>query len=120
MDSGWRSLQIDHNRRVRERLVKGASSGGDRFWGREAVIMFYEIVIALDGYAEMSGMPTPNNHKARRALVRRHFPHLADSYDSLYVLSLAARYYNGYTMTEKAWREAVQCHGILTRGVPVQ
>ncbi len=35
-------------------------------------MMFYEIVIALDGYAEARGLSTPKNHKAGRAIVERH------------------------------------------------
>ena len=49
--------------------------------------MFYEIVIILDGCAEARGMPAPKNHKSRRALVKRHLPHLAEMYNDLYALS---------------------------------
>ena len=64
-------------------------------------MMFYEIVIAPDGYAEARGLPTPRNHKARRAIVEWHLPLLADLCNELYALSLEARCYNGYVMTEK-------------------
>ena len=86
----------------------------------EAVPMFYEIVIAVDGHAEMRGLPTPTNHKARTAVVKRHLPHLAETYNDLYALSVVARYYKGYAMTENAWRKAERCHETLTRNIPVQ
>ena len=114
MDPEWRRIQVKHDRRAREKLAKG---GGARFWDWEATMMFYEIVIALDGYAEARGIPTPKNHKARRAIVERHLPLLADFYNDLYSLSLEARYYNGYDMTEKEWREAARCREALARSI---
>ena len=120
MDTKWRQLQIDHNRRARERLAGGKASGGGAFRDWEATLMFYEIVIAVDGYAEIRGIPVPKSHKERRAIVKRHLPHLADQYDDLYGLSLEARYYNGYDMTETGWRKAALCHEILSRSIPVQ
>ena len=83
-------------------------------------MMFYEIVIAAGGYAETRGIPVPETHTARRALVRRHLPHLAELYNDLYGPSLKARYYEGCDMTEKAWREAARCHEALARSIPVQ
>ena len=115
MDPRWRRNQAEHGRRARERLAGG---GGERFWDWEATMMFYEIVIVLDGYAEARGLPTPKNHKARRALVKRHLPHLVDFYDDLYSMSLEARYYNGYDMTEKEWRAAARCREALARSIP--
>ena len=117
MESGWRLEQIEYNKRARERLARAA---GARFWGREIVMMFYDTVIAVDGYAEMRGIPVPRNHKARRAVVERHLPHLVDLYDDLYTLSLVARYYDGYAMTENAWCEAARCRDALARSIPVQ
>ena len=117
MDASWRPLQIDCNRRARGRLAEG---GGARFWGWEIVMMFYDIVITVDGYAELRGMPAPRSHRERRALVERHLPYMVDPYEELYSLSLEGRYYKGYAMTEKAWREAARCREMLARGIPVQ
>ena len=113
----WRPRQIDYNRRARERL---AGVDGARFWAWEIVMVFYEIVIAVDGYAEAEGMPVPKTHKARRVLVKRHFPHLVGPYNDLYGLSLEGRYYKGYDMTETAWREAARCREALAKSIPVQ
>ena len=55
-DPGWHRIQVEHDRREGKKLAKG---GGARFWDWEATMMFYEIVIALDGYAEARGIPTP-------------------------------------------------------------
>ena len=118
MDTRWRPLQIEHNRRVRKVLVEGGKNIGTRFWGWESVMMFYEIVIILDGYAEMRGMPAPQNHAVRRAIVERHLPHLLDQYDGLYGLSVTARYHNGYAMTKDAGRRATRSHEILVRNIP--
>ena len=120
MDPGWRLLQIDHDRKARKILAEGGRSIGARLWDWEAVMLFYEIVIALDGYAELGGMPAPQNHKARRAIVRRHLPHLAEPYNALYALNLEARYYDGYDMTESGGRRAARCHEMLSRNIPVQ
>ena len=117
MDPRWRRIQAEHDRRARERLAGG---GGERFWDWEATMMLYEIVIVLDGCAEARGLPTPKNHKARRALVKRHLPHLVDFYDDLYSMSLEARYYNGYDMTEKEWRAAARCREALARSIPAR
>ena len=119
MNPSWRPLQVDHNRRVRKVLVDGGRGIGARFWGWETVLMFYEIVIILDGYAEARGMPTPKSHKERRSVVERHLLHLLDMYDGLYALSLSARYYKGYAMTESEGRRAAQCHETLTRSIPL-
>ena len=54
MDPEWRRIQVEHDRRARERLA----GGGERFLDWEATMMFYENVIALDGYAEARGIPT--------------------------------------------------------------
>ena len=54
MESGWRLEQIEYNKRAREWLARAA---GARFWGWEIVMMFYDTVIAVDGYAEMKGSP---------------------------------------------------------------
>ena len=83
MDPGWRRIRAEHDRRACERLA----GGGERFWDWEATMMFYEIVIVLDGYAEKRGLPTPKNHKSRRALVKRRLPHLAGLCGGLYGLS---------------------------------
>lgn len=82
--------------------------------------MFYEVVITLDGYAEMMGKASPKNHKERRAIVERHLPHLVDVYDDLYTLSLTARYYKGCTTTENEWLEAARCHEALTKDMPMR
>ena len=119
MNLSWRPFQVNHNKRARKVLVDGGRSIGTRFWGWETVLMFYEIVIILDGYAEARGMPTPKSHKARRSVVERHLPHLLDQYDDLCTLSLDARYYKGYAMTESEGRRAAQSHGILTRSIPL-
>jgi len=79
-DPGRRRLQAEHDREAREGLAKG---GGAWFRDWEAAMMLYEIVIVLDGYAEARGMPAPKNHKARRAIVRRHLPRPADFYNGL-------------------------------------
>ena len=118
MDASWRIHQIDHNRRARGKLTEGVGGGSFRDW--EVVMMFYEIVIAVDGYAELRGMPVPKSHRARQTLVERHLPHLAESYYDLYGLSLEAKYCQGYDMTENAWCKAKQCHGILSKSIPVQ
>ena len=117
MEPGWRLRQINRDRDARERLAKGGTTG---LWDWEATVLFYEIVIAVDGYAEIRGMPAPTNHKARRALVERHLPHLLDPYDDLYALSLEARYYDGYNMAESEGRRAARCREILARNVPVE
>ena len=83
-------------------------------------MLFYEIVIAVDGYAEIRGMPAPTNHKARRAPVERHLPHLAEMYNDLYALSLEAGYYDGYNMAECVGRRAARCHEILARNIQVE
>ncbi len=114
MDPGWRRIRAEHDRRACERLA----GGGERFWDWEATMMFCEIVIALDGYAEKRGLPTPKNHKSRRALVKRRLPHLAGLCGGLYGLSLEARYYDGYVMTEKEWREAARCREAPARSIP--
>ena len=113
MDPEWRRIQVEHDRWARESLA----GGGERFLDWEATMMFYEIVIALDGYAEARELPTPQNHKARRAIVERHLSRLVDFYDDLYTLSLNARYYNGYGMSEKEWREAGRCREALARSI---
>lgn len=120
MNSNWRPYQVGHNRKVREALAEEGRRIGARFWGWESVLMFYEIVIVLDGYAETRGLPTPHNHAARRAIVERHLPHLLDQYDGLYGLSITARYHNGYAMTADAGRRAALSHEILTRSIPAQ
>ena len=117
LDTRWRPLQIDYNRRARGKIAGG---GGARFWGWEVVMLFYEIVITVDWYAETRGIPVPKNHKARCFLIKRHLPHLAEMYNNLYGLSLEARYYKGYTMTENEGREAARCHEALVRSIPVQ
>ena len=83
-------------------------------------MMFCEIVIAVDGYGEIRGISVPETHTARRALVRRQLPHLAEQYSDLYGPSLKDRYYEGCDMTEKAWFEAAGCREALTRSIPVQ
>ncbi len=117
MDIGWRRLQIDYNAGARERLAK---SDGTRLWAWEIVMMFYEIVIAVDRYADARGMPVPKTHGARRAVVRRHLPRLVKPYNDLYGLSLVARYCDGYAMTEMSWRKAARCREVLARSIPVQ
>ena len=120
MDIGWRLIQVDYNRRVREALAEAGRGIGARFWGWETVLMFYEIVIILDGYAELRGMPAPRSHAARRSIINRHLPHLVEIYEGLYGLSVTARYHNGYAMTEDAGLEAARCHETLVRSIPTQ
>ena len=66
------------------------------------------------------GHPAPKSHRERRAVVERHLPHLVDTYDSLYGLSLEARYRKGYAMDEKSWLEAAQCCEELGGGIPAR
>lgn len=82
--------------------------------------MFYGIIAAIDGCAEMKGVPVPTNHNARRSLVERHLPYLLDLYNDLYGQSLIARYGDGYTMTENEGLRAARCHEVLSRSIPVQ
>ena len=120
IDIGWRLIQIAHNKMVRETLVREGKSRGARLWGREAVLMFYEIVIAVGEYAEMRGLSAPENHRSRRGIVKRHLPRLAETYNDLYALSVVGRYYKGYATTENAGRKAERCREILARSIPVQ
>ena len=119
-DAGWRLIQIAHNGSVRGILAREVKSGGAGFRGWEAAPMFCEIAVAAGGYDEMRGSPTPTSHKARMAIVKRHLPHLAETYNDLYAMSVAARYYNGYAMTENAGRMAERCHETLAKSIPVQ
>ena len=86
----------------------------------EAALMFHEIVIAVDGCAEIRGHSRAQKPRGEARPVKRHLPYLAEMYNGLYGLSLEARHYDGYSMTEKAWRRATQCHEILARNIPVQ
>ena len=115
--SEWRLDQIAYNEKALEWLAQAA---GARFWGWEIVVMFYGIVIALDGYAAAKGHPAPKSHRERRAVVRLHLPHLVNPYDTLYSLSLNARYHRGYAMTEKSWSEAARCREALGSGIPMR
>ena len=83
-------------------------------------MMFYEIVIAVDGYAEARSMPVPKTHGAGRAVVGRHLPRLAKPYGGLCGQSLKAGHYDGYSMTGRAWRKAARCREVLANGIPVQ
>ena len=120
MDTGWRLTQVDYNRMVRGALAEAGRGIGVRFWGWEAVLMFYEFVIVLDGYAELRGMPAPQSHAARRSIVDRHLPHLAEIYEGSCGLSVTARYHNGYAMTTDAGLEAARCYEALARSIPAQ
>ena len=113
----WRPGQIGYNEKTLKWLAKAA---GARFWGWEIVVMFYSIVTALDGYAVTKGHPAPKSHRERRVVVELHLPHLVDSYDGLYNLSLDARYHRGYAMAEKSWSEAARCCEALGGGIPAQ
>ena len=62
--------------------------------------MFCEVVIAVDGCAEASGMPAPKSREGRRAIAKRRLPHLADQYGDLYGPSTEARHCNGHGMAE--------------------
>ena len=117
MLSRWRLDQIAYNEKALEWLARVA---GARFWGWEIVVMFYSIVTALDGYAVARGHPAPKSHRERRAIVRRHLPHLARLYGDLYGLSVEARYHKGYAMTEKQWRKAARCCEALAGGIPTR
>ena len=68
-DISWRPIQIDHNKKARKRLARGGENEGARFWDWEAVMVFCEIVIAIDGYAGMRGMP-----EAKRSSRAIHLP----------------------------------------------
>ena len=113
----WRLDQIGYNKKALDWLAKAA---GARFWGWEIVVMFYSIVTALDGYAVAKVHPAPKSHRERRAVVKRHLPHLVVFYDGLYGLSLDARYRRGYAMTEKSWRRAEESCEVLGGGIPAQ
>ena len=117
MLSRWRLDQIAYNEKALEWLARVA---GARFWGWEIVVMFYSIVTALDGDAVARGHPAPKSHTERRAIVERHLPHLVDTYDSLYGLSVEARYHKGYAMTEKQCRKAARCCEVLGGGIPTR
>ena len=56
--------------------------------------------------------------RPRRAIVGRHLPYLAgEPNNALCALSLAARYYDGYAMTESEGRRAARCHEMLSRSI---
>ena len=113
----WRLDQIAYNEKTLKWLAKAV---GARFWGWEIAVIFYSIVTALDGYAVTRGHPAPKSHVERRVVVELRLPHLVDSYDGLYNLSLDARYHRGYAMTEKAWFEAARCCEALGSGIPTR
>ena len=113
----WRLDQIAYNEKALDWLARAS---GARFWGWEIVVMFYGIVTALDGYAAAGGHPAPKSHTERRAIVRQHQPHLVNTYDILYGLSLEARYRKGYDMDEKPWFEAARCCEALEGGIPTR
>ena len=113
----WRLDQIAYNEKALDWLARAS---GARFWGWEIVVMFYGIVTALDGYAAARGRPAPKSHTERRAIVKLHLPHPVDPYDSLYGLTIEARYRKGYAMGEKLWRKAARCCEALGGGIPTR
>ena len=115
MDADWRRRQARHTRDARKSLEV---SGSGRLASWQVIMMFYEVVVVVDGCAEDRGRPAPTGHNARRAFVKRNFPHLAQSYDYLYNESVAARYYDGYAMTGRKWREAVRSYEIIMASIP--
>lgn len=94
--------------RVQREDAQGVGGGrgdiGARFWGWESTMVFYEIMIILDGYAEMRDMPAPQDRAAGRTVVERYIPHLLDQYDGPCGLSVTARHHNGHAMTKDAGR----------------
>ena len=116
MDADWRRRQARHTRDARKRLEV---PGSDRFASWQAIMMFYEVVVvAVDGCAEDRGRPVPTSHNARRAFVKRNFPHLAQSYKHLYNESISARYYDGYSMAGERWRNVVRSYEIIMASIP--
>ena len=83
-------------------------------------MMFYDVVIAVDGYAESTMRPAPKSHKARRRLVSRQFPHLLEYYVYPQSESMAARYYDGYALNEKRRLESLQCYEKIQKSMPVR
>lgn len=98
-------------------LAELGKGGGTRFWGLECALMFYGIVTAIDGYAELKGVPVPKNHNARHNLVERHHSYHLDLYSGPYGQSLIARYSDAYTMTENEGLGAARCHEVLSRSI---
>ena len=115
MDADWRRRQARHTRDARKSLEV---SGSGRFASWQAVMMFYEVVVAVDGCAEDGGRPAPTSHKARSAFVQRNFPHLEHPYEHLYSEGMAARYYNGYAMTGNRLRDVVRSYEMIMASIP--
>ena len=82
-------------------------------------MMFCDIVIALVGYAEVRGVPAPENHKAGRAIVSRHPPHFVESHEELYGPRLSQALQR-VCHDRKAWRRAARCRKMLARRIPAQ
>ena len=115
MDADWRRRQARHTRDARKSLEV---SGSGRFASWQVIMMFYEVVVAVDGCAEDRGRPAPTSHNARSAFVQRNFPHLEHPYRYLYNESIVARYYDGYTMTSEKLCEAVHNYEIIMASIP--
>ena len=109
------TLQARHTRDARKSLEV---SGSGRFTSWQVVMVFYEVVVAVDGYAGGMGRPAPTSHNARSTFVQRNFPHIAQSYEHLYNESVSARYYDGHAMTGRIWREAVRNYEIIMASIP--
>ena len=115
MDADWRRRQVGHTRDARKGLEV---SGSDRFASWQIIMMFYEVVVAVDGCAEDRGRPAPNSHRARSAFVQRNFPHLEHPYEHLYNESIVARYYDGYAMTSEKLCEVARSYEIIMASIP--
>ena len=113
-DAEWYRRQSEYNRSVYEWMDESRPNLTD--W-KVAVLFYSALHGAIHWFATQTGR-VPENHAERNRRVEKELPAIFGEYRGLYILSMRARYRDGFRTPDSHRVHALDLLGRLEKGLP--
>ena len=115
-DAEWYRQQSVYNRRVYDWMREIRPSLTD--W--KAAVPFYPALHRVNYWFATQTGRVPENHAERNRRVEKELPAIFGEYRGLYILSMQARYRDGFRTHDSHRAHALDLLGRLEKGLPLQ
>lgn len=113
-DTEWFRLQSEYNKQAYERLQVACPD----LIGWKVTVLFYSALHRVNYWFDTQTGSVPKSHVERRHRVRDEIPHVFDTYGDLYLISMRARYCEGFRIRDGVRRHAAKLLERLERDIP--
>lgn len=113
-ETEWFRQQSEYNRRVYERLDANHDDLAD--W--KVTVIFYSALHRINYWLAVRTGQSPKNHFERKEMVEQELPQVRKDYKSLYLMSMRARYCEGFRVSDSQRKHAAEVLDRIEKEMP--